>query len=81
MPNDFHLFEPHNKHLVGKQSAVDTNMKQAVTWLQALLTDSFYASTGFGAKMGQLLRYGWRLCVCLVCAICYTFSVCTLKSE
>jgi len=53
-------------------------MKQAVTWLQAPHTDSFYARTGFGVKMGQLLQYGWYLCVCLLCTICYTFSTCTL---
>jgi hypothetical protein len=58
MPNDFNLSGPCKKHLVGNQSAVDTNMRQAVAWLQALHTDSFYARTGFGAKMGQLLKYG-----------------------
>lgn len=81
MPSDFDLFEPRKKHLVGNQSAVDTNMRQAVTWLQSLHIDYYYASTGFGAKMGQLLKYGWCLCVRLVCTVCYTFSMCTPMSE
>jgi hypothetical protein len=81
MPSDSHLFEPHKKHMVGNESAVDTEMRQAVTWLWAPHTGSFYARTGFGAKMGQLLKYGWCLCVRPVFTICYTFSTCTLKSE
>jgi len=53
MPNDFHLSEPHKKHLVGKQSAVDTNMKQAIclniNQLDALnfIMSLFHASTCF----------------------------------
>jgi hypothetical protein len=81
MPSDLHLFEPCRKHSVGNPSAVDINMRQAVTWLQALHTDPFYARTGFGAKIGQLLKCD-GVYVCVWCVpFCYTFSLCTLKSE
>jgi hypothetical protein len=44
MSSNFHIFGPLKKHLAGKQSATDTNMKQAVTsWLQTLDNDLCYA--------------------------------------
>jgi hypothetical protein len=43
-PIDFHFFVLQKKHLAGKWSATDSDVKQAVTsWLQTRDTDSFYA--------------------------------------
>jgi hypothetical protein len=40
VPREFHVFGLHKKHLAGKQFAVNTDLKQAVTcWLQTLGTD------------------------------------------
>jgi len=42
-PSDFNVFVTHMKHLAGKQFAVNTDLKQAVTfWLQTLGTDFCY---------------------------------------
>ena len=43
MSSDFCPFEPLKKHLIGKQFAVDTEVKQAVTyWLQTCDISFFY---------------------------------------
>lgn len=44
-PKDFHLFGPLKKQLVGKRSATDADMKQAVTsQIQTHDTDLFYTT-------------------------------------
>jgi hypothetical protein len=41
-PSDSHLYRPHQKHLAGRQFAVDGDMKQAITsWMQTLGTRFF----------------------------------------
>jgi hypothetical protein len=55
-PSDFHLFGPLKKHLGGRRSATDGEVKQAVmSWLQALDTDFFYAGK-------NALVYRWDKC-------------------
>jgi transposase len=43
-PSDFHLFGTLKKHLGGRRFATDGEVQQAaMSWLQALDTDFFYA--------------------------------------
>ena len=44
--SDFHILAFLELHLTGKRSTKDADVKQSVTfWLQALVTDKFYAGT------------------------------------
>jgi histone-lysine N-methyltransferase SETMAR len=42
-PSNFHLFGPLKKHLGGRPFATDCEVQQAMSWLQTLDTDFFYA--------------------------------------
>jgi hypothetical protein len=52
-PSDFHLFGPLKNHLGGRRFATDVEVQQAaMSWLQALDTDFFYAGV-------DALLYRW----------------------
>lgn len=56
MMSNFHL---HMKHLPGEQFAIDTDVKQAVTyWLQTLYDNFFYSGTqsSLSVKVGKWLN-------------------------
>jgi hypothetical protein len=80
VPNSLYLFGSHKKHLAGKQFAVNTDLKQAVTcWLQTLGTD--FCCTGNKPWCLGTNKSQWCILGGLVCTICYTCSFNTVKSE
>ena len=67
-------------YLCGKQFAINTDLKQAVTcWLQTLGTD--FCCTGIQTLVPWYNKYQWCLLGGLVCTICNTCSFNTVKSE
>jgi hypothetical protein len=61
--SDFRILAFLELHLTGKGSTKDADVKQAVTfWLQALVTDLFYAGTTSIVDALRLMStYQWRI--------------------
>ena len=82
--SDFHILAFIELHLTGKESTKDSDVKQTVTfWLQALVTDLFYAGTTSLVDALRLMSTYVSIANTWgpTYPICYPYALCIYKSE